>query len=469
MFSNTVKLVDLDDYLTPSEECIKLVPKPSESTTKNVKIELDDFGNDLSEDTNKSSIRPNQIIPKSKADGNGTIAKVNLYDCLACSGCVTTSEVILLQDQGIKNFVEMSKNKKNGVFILSPQSRVSQSNYLGLDENILIVKLTKYLSERFNIGYVLDMQFFIDLSQNLCAFELKQQFDKDDNIKKPIITSECPGWICYLEKTLKENYQDHASRVKTPQQIAAQILKKFFYLIRNKDKLTDNISIEQFLQESMSNNPESLNEVFLGSIQPCFDKKLEFFRPETHINEQKTMDIVLTTSEIKELIEQDRNKFDEIEVNQNETFCYNFQTAFANFVQSYKGNLILPEEKLRTQTVQDFDFSVNSSKHSTSNNYVYSVQSLIDPNLLESNIEYISRKNCDTNFQEATFQAFDNIKTIKVAKIYGFKNLANLVRQIKTKRCDYDFVEIMACPGGCLNGGKKFIKVFNKFRWPDQN
>ena len=125
MFSNTVKLVDLDDYLEPSKECIKLVPSTNEKSSKNVKIELDGDESDLKEVDNTNAIRPNLIIPKSKEGGNGTIAKINLYDCLACSGCVTSSEVILLQDQGIKNFMDISNNIKNGVFILSPQSRVS--------------------------------------------------------------------------------------------------------------------------------------------------------------------------------------------------------------------------------------------------------------------------------------------------------------------------------------------------------
>ena len=45
------------------------------------------------------------------------------------------------------------------------------------------------------------------------------------------------------------------------------------------------------------------------------------------------------------------------------------------------------------------------------------------------------------------------VTQVKVAQAYGFRNIQNLVQKMKRKRCDYDFVEVMACPGGCLNGG----------------
>jgi iron only hydrogenase large subunit-like protein len=49
----------------------------------------------------------------------------------------------------------------------------------------------------------------------------------------------------------------------------------------------------------------------------------------------------------------------------------------------------------------------------------------------------------------------DSIPVLKFATAYGFKNIQNIIRNIKVKKCLYDYVEIMACPGGCLNGGKK--------------
>jgi len=215
------------------------------------------------------------------------------------------------------------------------------------------------------------MSFFIDVSIFLCSIELKNALD-DNKIKKPVITSECPGWVCYLEKVLSEGFLDYSSKVKTPQQIAALLLKKFFFKIRN--------SLEY-------------KEVFVGSIQPCFDKKLEPMRPENHIEENKTIDIVLTTSEIKELIEENRKEVDEIPIDNQYYFLHNFQQAY-DFYISNKNDF--QESMLLAQTIDSLDLSVNSMVNSTSNNYLYSVLSIIDSRNIsfkETDMVYEEKKN----------------------------------------------------------------------------
>jgi iron only hydrogenase large subunit-like protein len=73
------------------------------------------------------------------------------------------------------------------------------------------------------ISYLLDLQFFIDLHQNIHYREL-QAFGQD----KPLISSECPGWICYVEKVVKDPVISLCSRVKTPQMLAGEIMKRLF-------------------------------------------------------------------------------------------------------------------------------------------------------------------------------------------------------------------------------------------------
>jgi iron only hydrogenase large subunit-like protein len=60
------------------------------------------------------------------------------------------------------------------------------------------------------------------------------------------------------------------------------------------------------------------------------------------------------------------------------------------------------------------------------------------------------RKN--ENFSDASVTLAEG-REIKIAKVYGFKNIQNVVRQLKLNRCTYDFIEILACPSGCTNGG----------------
>ena len=69
---------------------------------------------------------------------------------------------------------------------------------------------------------------------------------------------------------------------------------------------------------------------------------------------------------------------------------------------------------------------------------------------LGPNLEYKTLKNAD--FQEITLE-HDGEVQLAFAVANGFRNIQNLVQKMKRKRCQYDFVEVMACPSGCLNGG----------------
>jgi len=155
------------------------------------------------------------------------------------------------------------------------------------------------------------------------------------------------------------------------------VLKKIFYLIRNKSALDElkegsfNDKITKFLTNCNKDEPNGANKVFIGSIQPCYDKKLEPIRPETHIGEEKSIDIVLTTSEIKDLIEENRQEWEKIKIDDtiSEKFLYNFELGYRIFQQSLDNNEIIDESRLRVQNIQSFDLSVNSFTNSTSNNY----------------------------------------------------------------------------------------------------
>ena len=219
-----------------------------------MKIQLESFGDDIVENIQLyqnekkpvKEVKSNLILPKHKAD-QSTTAKINLYDCLACSGCVTSSEVILMQEQGSENFKVLTKNIQNGVFVISPQSRASLAHYYKLSERELIFKVNHYF-QRYNIAYILDMNFFRDLSIFLCSKEL--QTNLSENKKMNLISSECPGWICYLEKTLNQTFLENASKVKTPQMIAGLVVKKFFNFVTKdfvKGDLVNELDTEQDL------------------------------------------------------------------------------------------------------------------------------------------------------------------------------------------------------------------------------
>lgn len=253
---NLVKLTDLDDYLMPAQDCVVISTnskKPQEKGKLLIEDELD------TKPAFSAVKKPNLI----KKDAETDKAVVNLYDCLACSGCVTSSEVVLMevlvahQQHGVKNMLTLLEKATVAVVVLSPQSRAALCTELGLTPRDLMFKLEAFLRTRRG-SLLLDLQFFIDLHQNLHYLELQQ------TKSRPLITSECPGWICYVEKIVKEPLIKLCSRIKSPMMLAGDLLRKLF-------GLAGLVCLAKQVQEAIA----------LVGVAPCHDKKLETFRPET--------------------------------------------------------------------------------------------------------------------------------------------------------------------------------------------
>ncbi|CAD8093774.1 unnamed protein product [Paramecium sonneborni] len=350
MFSSTIKISSVSDYIVPSQECIKPL-------MKNVKLQLDDPSIQL---------KPNLI------KNQNNVAKVSLQDCLACSGCVTTAETILIQTQSLEEFLSAIKKYKNPAIGISPQARASLSYVLNFTD-VQMHSILQQVFQEMNVT-LYDMSEYTKIAINNSIQEFKQT-----NIF-PLLCSECPGWVCYAEKTLDESIINHMSKVKSPQQIFGKLLK-------NKHD-------------------------YIATIMPCYDKKLEAVREENN----QDVNIVLSTREIEQFVK--------------------------DFIQ--KSNVIPQQIPLSTLAI-----NLQEYHNSSSNNYLdYIIQSILIPNwIVKQNI----RKNKD--FIEITIYNEDMEQQGIFARVFGLKNIANLITQIKTKTCKYKYVEIMACPLGCLNGG----------------
>ncbi|CAD8152126.1 unnamed protein product [Paramecium octaurelia] len=350
MFSSTIKISSVSDYIVPSQECIKPL-------IKNVKLQLDDPSIQL---------KPNLI------KNQNNVAKVSLQDCLACSGCVTTAETILIQTQSLEEFLQAIKKYQNPAIGISPQARASLSYVLNYSDSEMHSILHEIFQEMNVKLYDLAEYTKIAINNSIKEF-------KETNLT-PLLCSECPGWVCYAEKTLDESIINHMSKVKSPQQIFGALQKK--------------------------------NHDYIATIMPCYDKKLEAVRQENN----EDINIVLSTREIEQFVK--------------------------DYIQ--KANIIPQQVQLQTMAIYDQEYHNTSS-----NNYLdYIIKSGMMPNwTVKQNI----RKNKD--FIEITIYN-ENMESQGIyARVFGLKNIANLVSQIKTKTCKYKYVEIMACPLGCLNGG----------------
>ena len=166
-----------------------------------------------------------------------------------------------------------------------------------------------------------------------------------------MITSECPGWICYVEKVVKEPIISLCSRIKTPQMLAGELLKNLF--------------VESGFE--MAN-------IVIASINPCHDKKLETFRIETMLpNEMKSLDVVLSTTELLEMIESNHDEFHRPDISQaasNSKVCWQVDQLFE---ARLKLNAPIPQAELSNYKLfapQNHPLYSSSTGHATSNNYL---------------------------------------------------------------------------------------------------
>nr|XP_023472454.1 cytosolic Fe-S cluster assembly factor NARFL isoform X3 [Equus caballus] len=272
-FSGALQLTDLDDFIGPSQDCIKPVKVDKRLGSGVAKIHIEDDGSyfQVGHDGGTRKLEK---------------AKISLDDCLACSGCVTSAETVLITQQSheeLRKVLDANKTSAPGqqrlvVISVSPQSRASLAARFQLNPTDTARKLTTFF-KKLGAHYVFDTAF----SRNFSLLESQREFVRrfrgqaDSKQALPVLTSACPGWICYAEKTHGTLLIPHLSTARSPQQVMGSLVKDFF---AQQQRLT----------------PDKIYHV---TVMPCYDKKLEASRPDFFSQEHQTRDVdcVITTAE----------------------------------------------------------------------------------------------------------------------------------------------------------------------------
>ncbi|KAL0237015.1 hypothetical protein PCE1_000412 [Barthelona sp. PCE] len=198
----------------------------------------------------------------------GKSIRITVDDCLACSGCITSAESILLETQSSDILIEKMKEEEKLFVSISPQSVFSIATHLAMeprDAYLHIVKLFQTLHQDVSFSDLSTEQL---ISQRLFLMH----YDKVYEPGKPLISSYCPGWVCYVEKFHPGTLDLLVPQV-SPLIIAGILSKK--------------------------NN----SNAYHVSIQCCHDRKLEAIRPELRRQGKNMVDMVLTTTELISLID----------------------------------------------------------------------------------------------------------------------------------------------------------------------
>ncbi|GAB5583256.1 nuclear prelamin A recognition factor [Prionailurus iriomotensis] len=399
-FSGVLQLTDLDDFIGPSQDCIKPMKVDKRSGSGVAKIHIEDDG---------SYFQVTQDGGTRKLEK----AKISLDDCLACSGCVTSAETVLITQQSheeLRKVIDANKTAAPGqqrlvVVSVSPQSRASLAAQFGLNPTDTARKLTAFF-KKIGVHYVFDTSF----SRNFSLLESQREFvqrfrgQADSQQALPVLASACPGWICYAEKTHGSFLIPYLSTVRSPQQVMGSLVKDFF---AQQQHLT----------------PDRIYHV---TVMPCYDKKLEASRPDFFSQDYQTRDVdcVVTTGEVFKLLEEEGVSLSELEPAPLDSLC---SSVSAQEPSSHRGG---------------------GSGGYLEHVFQHAARELFGIHVDE--ITYRPLRNKD--FQEVTLEKEGQI-VLHFAAAYGFRNIQNLVQKLKRGRCPYHYVEVMACPAGCLNGG----------------
>ncbi|KAA1132470.1 Cytosolic Fe-S cluster assembly factor nar1 [Puccinia graminis f. sp. tritici] len=450
-FSHSLNLIDLNDYLGPSQLCTK----PNIPTTQEQQQPSLSKTQILLDDHPPPSTKVTESLPK---------AQITLNDCLACSGCITSSESILVSLQSVLEVrKEIQQPNRYPIVSISSHSLASFVAYNQLDSLSTGFKvLKKYFTRSHNFALVLDTSF----SQRLHLLESQREFkehrrrQKEAKVsggKAPLLASSCPAWICYAEKTQGKNgILEMISRVKSAQQIQGSLLK----------------------------SPRFAESVGLGSAEPiyhvcvmsCYDKKLEASRPDFQSDEGiKDVDCVLTTREVQEMIQEDG--FDILQAAQE-------TEESGQTLDSQVGIPIwIDHPPPIGSSSGGYLFNLlRASVPTDRGNIIDRLRLTVDRKRGSDYVEYrlqLAHTSSSQDIQDVSTQEPETL--FYGALFYGFKNLQNLIRKIAppssssttnprarimgrrrkdqgveaAKEADrtYDFVEVMACPSGCVNGG----------------
>lgn len=324
----------------------------------------------------------------------GSAFEKNLSDvpCVACGQCTTVCPTGALTEKDDRDKVKKALQNKNLTVIVGVAPSVRFALGEEFDLPIGTNVKGKMVAALKKIGF--NKVFDIDYTADLTIMEEGTEFIERLNNKGvlPLISSCSPGWINYVEKFFPE-FIPNISSCKSPQEMFGAVIKSYY-------------------AEKSNIDPKKL---YVVTIMPCTAKKYEASLKKNN-NE---IDAVLTTRELAKLIKELNIDFNTLT---NESFD-NPLGYGASVIFGASGGVM--ECALRT------------------------VSEILTNKPLER-LEFHEVRGND-GLKEATYNI--NGRDIRVAAVSGLSNTKNLLIKIKNKEVDYDFIEVMACPGGCLNGG----------------
>lgn len=332
--------------------------------------------------------------------------------CVNCGQCITVCPVGALRekDDTDKVWEALANPDLHVVVQTAPAVRVAIGEEFGMPIGTRATSNMIASLRRLGFKKVFDTDTAADLTIMEEGTELLNRIQNGG--KLPVITSCSPGWIKFCEHNYPE-FLDNLSSCKSPHEMFGAVLKSYY-------------------AEKMGIDPA---KIFIVSIMPCTAKKFEAQRPELSVSGLADVDVVLTTRELARMIREAGIDFTELPERHFDDPMG--EASGAAVIFGTTGGVM--EAALRT------------------------VAEILEGKSID-NIEYNAVRGVE-GIKEATVEA-GGLK-IKAAVAHGLGNARKLLDKIKAGEAEYHFVEIMACPGGCVNGGGQPIQPSSVRSWID--
>jgi NADH-quinone oxidoreductase subunit G len=326
--------------------------------------------------------------------------------CVMCGQCIHACPVGAIGEvEYIDQLMEAIADPDTIVVTqIAPAIRVAVGEEVGMKTGEMPMKKLVSALRQIGFDYILHTNFTADLTIMEEGHEFLQRLTNGG--KLPMFTSCSPGWINFCE-TYYPDLLENLSTCKSPQQMFGALLKTYW-------------------ADKMNIDPK---KIFSVSIMPCTAKKFEASRPEMNASGYQDVDIVLTTRELGRLLRMCKIDFDKIEPSEFDPWMSDYTGAAVIFGASggvMEAALRTVYEVVMKEELKDVNFTVTRG--------------------------FQGIKEAEVNL---------NGTVVKVAIANGLANARKLMDQVRAGESPYHFIEIMACPGGCIGGGGQPITRSN--------
>lgn len=328
-------------------------------------------------------------------------------DCVYCGQCAAVCPTGALTIRSDVNNVwkEITNPNKKVVAQIAPSVRVALGEMFGLKPGENSIKLIAAALRAIGFDLVFDTNFAADLTIMEEGTEFLSRLQENKNL--PLFTSCCQAWVKYIEQSHPEMI-NHLSTCKSPQGMLASVIREF--IPKNYEGFTD----------------ENLVSV---SIMPCTAKKVEAKRPQLMTKGKYDVDYILTTQELGKMIKSAGIDFAHLEPQELDSPFGEFSGAGTIFGASggVAEAAVRTAYELQTgETLKDVDMK--------------EFRGLDRSKLIELDLKGTK---------------------VKIKVVSTLKEAEKCIQEIKDGKADYQMLEVMACPGGCINGGGQPLSFNN--------